>query len=71
MPGSPCWVGLAWNRDDGKSIPGTILQVAIGEKGRVSYQVGWWDGRQRRCEWLEQVEVERQNEALRVRVGFR
>lgn len=57
--------------DPADPIPGTILGISIREAGRVTYEVVWWDGRERRSEWLERAEFEMEKGGGRaVRIGF-
>ena len=55
-PGQECWIGPK------REIAARVVQVSITQADltevRVSYQVAWWDGNNRKCEWLEQSEVE-------------
>ena len=56
-PGDDCWVGT--KKD---SIPGKVCEVSIkpatGGEFCVMFRVTWWDGRNRKTEWLEDLEVE-------------
>lgn len=52
-PGDECFIGDA--------ISATVNQVCVrngngGEMG-IQYQVAWWSGNDRKCEWLEEHEV--------------
>lgn len=49
---------------------GVVCQACIREGGAVQYQVAWWNGRERRCEWLEACEVVTAQEAARQEIGF-
>lgn len=63
IPGSACKVG------DG--FCGTILAAIVRSDG-VSYQVSWWEGGERHCEILEDLEVEpAPSSCYRLEVGFR
>jgi hypothetical protein len=50
---------------------GTVAAVCVYAGDRVQYQVAWWDGVTRRCEWLEAFEVEASEKAERMGIGFR
>lgn len=39
------------------NIDGVVVACTIRAMGRI-YNVVWWDGRSRRCEWLEEIELE-------------
>lgn len=56
-PGDDCWVG---SRKD--AIPGKVVEVSIkaatGCEFSIQFRVIWWDGRTRKSEWLEDIEVE-------------
>jgi len=51
-------------------IAALVVGVWIKEGPNVSYSVVWWDGRQRREEWVTDSEVEPIGQAVRVGVGF-
>lgn len=53
----------------GGGVPATVLAVSVGTGDRVQYRVVWWDGRNRRDEWLEECEVDA-NGAARTPIGF-
>ena len=38
-------------------IIGMVTGIAIYSDSRIQYQVAWWNGRSRSCEWLEACEV--------------
>lgn len=65
MPGSPCQIGPHQDK-----IKGRILEVCVRDKNCISYKVSWWDGRSRKTEWLEQIEVSRVDETLGIKIGF-
>lgn len=64
-PGAEVHLGI-----DG-DVRGEVVQVAITANLHVQYQVAWWDGRTRRCDWLESFEVQTIGEAPVVPIGFR
>lgn len=53
-PGSDCYV--AHGSPQG-GLVGKILQICLEPGNRIRYQVAWFDGPTRRCEWLEAFEV--------------
>jgi len=52
-------------------IPARITSIWIEDKCRIQYQCAWWEGRTRRCEWIEQFEVVRTDETQGMKIGFR
>lgn len=56
----------------GGNIPAVIVSIRITACLRVTYEVGWWDGRLAKREWLEEFEVERDDEQERdpLKIGF-
>lgn len=46
-----------------------VLAVAVYAHN-IQYQVSWWDGRQRRTDWLEDFEVQSQHEGQKLPLGF-
>jgi len=67
-PGSACLIGPL---KETCPIPATVVAVCLYDSERVSYQVAWWDGRSRRCEWLESCEVKPAKNSPLKTVGFR
>lgn len=55
--------------NDGDAIPAQITGCAIYGK-RVQYQVAWWDGRVRRCEWLDETEISPEEGFESLAIGF-
>ncbi len=43
--------------DLGEDLTGIVNQVAIAGNAHVTYQVAWWVGNERKCEWLAAHEV--------------
>lgn len=56
----------------GGNIPAVVVSIRITSCMRVTYEVGWWDGRLAKREWLEEFEVKRDldQEPDPVRIGF-
>jgi hypothetical protein len=52
-------------------IQGVVVQVVLDAEG-IGYKVAWWNGRERRCEWLRESEVDayRSSSVKRMEVGF-
>ncbi len=48
---------------------GRVVAVMIEANAKVSYRVVWWNGAERRCEWVEAVEVKSLPAGKR-RIGF-
>jgi hypothetical protein len=57
----------------GGNIEARVLRVNIaGDRSSdVSYEVVWWDGRQRKRDWLSPAEVEPVPASDTIPVGFR
>lgn len=53
-----------------KDIEATIVAITLMASG-VRYQCVWWEGRTRKCEWVEGLEVASYPDTGRLRVGFR
>ena len=55
--------------DLGEDLTGIVNQVMISGKDRVQYQVVWWVGNERKCEWLDAHEVLPLMES-KLKIGF-
>jgi hypothetical protein len=54
---------------DNLYVPGSVCGVSIrGE--RITYEVAWWSGATRHCEWLEEHEVTTCPRSKRQSIGF-
>ncbi len=51
-------------------IDGIVTAVCIRHYEHVTYEVVWWDGRQRKCEWLEGCELTVPGEMNFQPIGF-
>lgn len=52
-------------------IPATVLAVAIRSQSDFDYKVVWWDGRNRKEEWVNSREVEASKDSFDKRqIGF-
>lgn len=51
-------------------LTGTVTQVCIVGEQHVRYEVAWWDGNTRNCQWLESCEVSAAEERQPMRIGF-
>ena len=47
-----------------------IIGAAIREGGPKSYEVVWWDGASRKCEWIDPIEIEQGSAERQTRIGF-
>ena len=56
--------------DLGQGLKGTINQAAVAARGHVRYEVVWWIGNDRKCEWLEEHEILSVPVADMLRIGF-
>ncbi len=52
-------------------VPAFVTAVCIRANEAVTYECVWWSGRERRCEWVNALEVEAAAEQKMMRVGFR
>lgn len=55
--------------DLGEDLQGLINQVNIAGKDHVTYQVVWWVGNERKCEWLDDHELALPKEP-KLKIGF-
>lgn len=53
----------------GEEIQGVINEISISNGGRILYRVSWWNGRERRNEYLEAYEVV-SAKSPSVKIGF-
>lgn len=54
----------------GTDITGTVTGIML--RAGVTYEVVWWDGRTRRCEWLAECEIKPGSEdSTKLRIGFK
>jgi hypothetical protein len=56
--------------DLGRGLVGKVVQVCLRPQGEA-YQVAWWDGNYRKCEWLESCELTACEERRTEAIGFR
>ena len=54
----------------GKEIAGRVVQVCIQKNKSVQYQVSWFDGNDRKLQWLEDFEVMPFKEEDKMKIGF-
>lgn len=54
----------------GDKMTGIITGICIRSGYNVTYEVAWWDGRQRKCEWLQSHEVESKKKRYPLKIGF-
>lgn len=47
-----------------------VAAVTIQPGRRIQYQVVWWDGTSRHCEWLEEFELRATANTPTVQIGF-
>lgn len=57
--------------DLGQGLKGMVNQVIIAAGDHVRYEVAWWAGNDRKCEWLEQHEVMPSGTTGVLRIGFK
>ena len=55
----------------GKDLKGTVSQVSIAGQGLIRYEVVWWSGNERKCEWLEAHEIVATAGGSLVGIGFK
>lgn len=51
-------------------VEGIVEQVCLKDSGYVSYQVLWWDGRDRKEGWFTPREVRPVDETRTMQIGF-
>lgn len=52
------------------AIVGTTLSFRVSGSSHVEYEVVWWDGRSRHCEWLAAEELTVMKPTKQLKVGF-
>ncbi len=65
---TPEILGRTCRIDNG--IPGQVTGISYGLGGPIEIRVVWWDGRQRRCEWLISDEVTLESSNAMRQFGF-
>jgi predicted transcriptional regulator len=53
----------------GENIEATITAVTLRDQN-IFYEVVWWDGRIRRCEWLQRKELKVTGKGKTIKIGF-
>lgn len=53
-----------------EGVPAVVAAVQIWEGGHITYNVVWWNGRERHAEWVEPCEIQTR-EAQAMRIGFK
>ncbi len=53
-----------------QEITAMVLQVRIQEEDYVDYQVVWWNGKERKTEWLTGLEVRGGSWSAEQTIGF-
>ena len=56
--------------DLGNQLKGVVLEINIRPHDEM-YRVVWWDGKQRRTEWLDSIEVQAMDTSERWTIGFK
>ena len=54
---------------DNLYVSGTVCAVCI-RGGRITYEVAWWSGATRSCEWVEEHEVTTCPRSKKQNIGF-
>ena len=52
-----------------KDIQGKIVGIQLDQNGTM-YKIAWWNGRERKCDWLYDIEILRFSEPKSVQIGF-
>lgn len=53
-------------------LKGTVLAVTVYAGGRVEYSVAWWDGAERKAQWVTELELDIESEAKpHINIGFK
>lgn len=53
-----------------EEIKGQVIAVWVGANEHVKYQVVWWNGNARCCEYFEDYEVKPIGRAKSLKIGF-
>ena len=53
----------------GQDLEATILGICIYAHD-IEYQCAWWNGRERKCEWLNAAEISATEQYAPVLIGF-
>jgi len=53
------------------NIPATVLAVMIHANNQIQYQCAYWNGRERKLDWLEESEVTLAGESRTTKIGFK
>ncbi len=68
---TPIGTPVRFGGNDGDRIPGVVNAICVREGDHVTYEVVYWDGRTRKCEWMERRElIVEEKVAKVVRIGF-
>lgn len=54
----------------GDAIVGTTLSFRVSGSNHVEYEVVWWDGRSRHCEWMAADEITASKSTKHLKIGF-
>ena len=54
----------------GPGLKGHVTRISI-LSSKVLYEIVWWDDKTRKCEWLEEFEVESVDDECRSTVEFK
>lgn len=52
------------------NIPGIITAILIEPKNCLQYKVSWWNGRDRKSEWVNSFEVDPEDYRDCLKIGF-
>ena len=54
-----------------EKVAAVVVAICIRENSHITYQCVWWDGNNRKCEWLENFEVTPSNPKSQMSIGYK
>ena len=52
-------------------IKAIVTGITIRSNNFVTYECSWWDNNTHNCKWFDSIEVEKREESLVGKVGFK
>lgn len=52
-------------------IKATVVGVMLHQGPRIEYEVAWWSGKSRHCEWVDSFEIQVSDNANGCTIGFK
>lgn len=53
-----------------ENIEAIITGICIKGNYHITYECTWWDGKTRKCEWLEETEIKLHDKTKLSKIGF-